>query len=174
MPTNKQCLLMEYEELLKKGIHIREIILCIAMPSGETEIIVNPNVANKIEYIKNTYDDNLVHPSNENIYIDSWKFVEGEPNTYSFGQAIAIAKEGAAIARKNWNGPNQFVYYVGPNKYKSCTEIGNAIADEDGTVEYRPYLALKTVDGSVATWVPSISDVLAEDWYVIHVNEIKK
>ena len=174
MISKKQRLLEEYKEFLEKGVNIKEITLYIHMPSGEIETITNPNVKDKIRYIENTYDDNLVHPSNENIHIDSWKFVEGEPNTYSFGQAIEMAKEGAAIARKNWNGPNQFVYYVGPNKYKSCTAIGNLIGDKDGMVEYRPYLALKTVDGSVATWVPSISDVLAEDWYFIYVDDIKK
>lgn len=33
-------------------------------------------------------------------------------------------------------------------------------------VPYRAYLALKTVDNDVATWVPSVSDILAEDWYI--------
>jgi hypothetical protein len=32
---------------------------------------------------------------------------------------------------------------------------------------YNPYLAIKTVQGSVSTWVPSINDVLAEDWEVV-------
>ena len=34
-------------------------------------------------------------------------------------------------------------------------------------VDYAPYIALKTVQGNVVPWTPSISDVLAEDWMVM-------
>lgn len=37
-------------------------------------------------------------------------------------------------------------------------------ADDDGMVQYNPYLAIKTVTGAVSTWVPSINDCLAEYW----------
>ena len=30
-----------------------------------------------------------------------------------------------------------------------------------------PYLQIKTADGSHAMWVPSIGDILAEDWQII-------
>jgi chromosome segregation ATPase len=34
-------------------------------------------------------------------------------------------------------------------------------------VPYRPYLALKTAQNDIATWNPSTSDCLAEDWFVV-------
>ena len=40
-------------------------------------------------------------------------------------------------------------------------------ADSEGLIQYQPYLALKTIDGSISTWVASISDTLAEDFYVV-------
>ena len=38
-------------------------------------------------------------------------------------------------------------------------------------IPYRAYLALKTVDNKVATWVPSISDVLSDDWFLVGDEE---
>jgi hypothetical protein len=60
-----------------------------------------------------------------------------------------------------------FVYYVPANKYKSITKIGDSIADKQGMVEYEPYFAIKNVKGTVSTWVPSVNDCLADDWYIV-------
>lgn len=84
-----------------------------------------------------------------------------------FGKALSYLKKGEKVARKGWNGKGQFVYYIPADRYPAKTEAAKSIADEDGKVNYRAYLALKTAQGDVATWVPSISDVLAEDWVVV-------
>jgi hypothetical protein len=34
-------------------------------------------------------------------------------------------------------------------------------------VPYRHYIALKTAQNDVATWSPSTSDALAEDWEIV-------
>jgi hypothetical protein len=85
----------------------------------------------------------------------------------NFGKALDMMKEGVKVARKGWNGKGQFVYYVPEGRYAAITDAAKSIAAEDGKVTYRPYLALKTVQGDVATWAPSISDLLAEDWEVV-------
>jgi hypothetical protein len=85
----------------------------------------------------------------------------------TFGEALIYLKLGRKVARTGWNGKGMFVYYVPANKYKSTTPIGDSIADEDGLVSYEPYLAIKNVKGTVSTWVPSINDVLAEDWEIV-------
>ena len=51
--------------------------------------------------------------------------------------------------------------------FKSYTEIGKSIADKDDLVHYNSYFAIKNVNDTVSTWVPSINDCLAEDWYVV-------
>ena len=86
---------------------------------------------------------------------------------FDFGKAIQLLKEGKKVSRLNWNGKGQFVYYVPADRYVAKTDIAKSIADEDGKVNYRAYLALKTVQGDIATWIPSISDCLAEDWYIV-------
>lgn len=144
------------------------IILKIHMPGGETETIINPKVADKMAYIDKTYNDDLVHANSAAIYIEDAIFCTPEDGeTFDFGEAIAIMKDGGKVARKGWNGKDQFVYYVPANKYKVCTEAALSCADENGMVEYNHYMALKTVSGAVSTWVPSVTDCLAEDWYEV-------
>lgn len=85
----------------------------------------------------------------------------------NFGEAIEALKAGKRVARNGWNGKGMFVYYVPANKYKSCTPTGDLLADENGMVKYNPYFAIKNVNGTVSTWVPSINDCLAEDWGIV-------
>lgn len=91
--------------------------------------------------------------------------------TFDFSEALHKLREGKAIQREGWNGKNQFVYLVTANRYEPYTEIGKAIADEDNKVEYNPYFAIKTVDGKVSTWVPSVMDCLANDWKICKIGE---
>lgn len=147
-----------------KDNKLENIILYILMPTGETEIIVNPKVDEKMDYINKTYDENLVHKNCKAIKITDVVFCE-EVKEFTFGDAIDLVKEGKKIARKGWNGKGMFVYYIPENSYPTVTEIAK---DEFGEkVNYNPYLAIKNVNGRVSTWVPSINDCLAEDWQVV-------
>lgn len=80
-----------------------------------------------------------------------------------FGQAISQLKGGQKVARAGWNGKGMFVYYVPPGTYPARTEAAKSIGE---SVDYNAYLAIKNVNGTVSTWVPSINDCLAEDWEV--------
>ena len=83
----------------------------------------------------------------------------------TFGCAINYAKQGFKIAREGWNGKGMFVYYVPANEYKTTTDVAKKEFGE--TVKYNAYLAIKNVNGTVSTWVPSINDCLAEDWITV-------
>lgn len=82
------------------------------------------------------------------------------------GQAIKLAKQGKKLARKGWNGSGMFMYYVPAASYPAQTGAAKSHFG-DTLVPYREYLALKTAQGDVATWSPSTSDTLAEDWKVV-------
>lgn len=84
-----------------------------------------------------------------------------------FGYAIDQLIAGKKVAREGWNGKGMYVYYVPGNKYDALTEAAKEIAGEDGKVQYEPYFAIKNVKGTISTWVPSINDCLAKDWYVV-------
>lgn len=85
----------------------------------------------------------------------------------SFGMAIEALKLGEKVARAGWNGAGQFVYLVPAASYPAQTGIAKAYFGADAMVPYRAYLALKTAQGDVATWAPSCSDALAEDWIIV-------
>ena len=82
----------------------------------------------------------------------------------NFGDAISYAKTGSRVARTGWNGSGMYAYIVPAGEYPPVTEIARQEFGEK--VPYRSYWALKTAQGDVATWAPSGSDSLAEDWFV--------
>ena len=83
----------------------------------------------------------------------------------TFGAALECLKDGAKVTRAGWNGPGQFVYLVPPASYKAQTDAARERFGE--LVPYRAYFALVTAQNDVATWVPSVSDILATDWRVL-------
>lgn len=89
-----------------------------------------------------------------------------EEKLSDFGQALNWLKQGEKVSRKGWNGSNMYAYYIPANSYPAITEIAKKEFG-DKLVPYRPYLALKTAQNDVATWNPSTSDCLAEDWFIV-------
>lgn len=87
-----------------------------------------------------------------------------EIETFGFGKAIKLLKEGKKVARINWNGKGMFIYYVPRGRYNAITEVAKSIADSDGKVQYTAYIAMKTVTGEVVPWLASQTDILSEDW----------
>lgn len=82
-----------------------------------------------------------------------------------FGKALEALKRGEKLARKGWNGKGLFVYYVPASTFKTLTDVAKKEFGE--FVNYNPYFAIKNVNGTVSTWVPSVNDCLAEDWEII-------
>ena len=87
--------------------------------------------------------------------------------TMDFGDAIRALKQGSRVAREGWNGSGMFAYLVPAASYPAQTGVAKAYFGDSAMVPYREYLALKTAQGDVATWAPSCSDALAEDWTVV-------
>lgn len=160
----KRELFEAYENLKDKADCI---VLKIHMPTGETETIINPNVCAKMEYINKTYSDELVHSNCADIYIEDVAFCfprDGE--TFDFGEAIAVLKNGGKVARGGWNGKGMFLYYVPESAYPPVTEIARATFNGNN-VPYGAYIAMKTAQNNVVPWLASQTDMLADDWYEI-------
>jgi len=81
----------------------------------------------------------------------------------NFGEALVLLKAGKRLTRKGWNGKEMFAYYVRGDNFPARMDAIKGYYPND-MVEYRPYLALKTAQNDVATWTPSVSDILADDW----------
>lgn len=141
------------------------IVLMIHMPGGETEVIQNPNVEDKLKYLGTAYNDELVHNGNSDIWIEDFGIIFKD-DQMDFGTAIMNLKAGHRVSRNGWNGKGMFLYYVPAAAYPPCTEVAKtAFGGED--VPYGAYIAMKTAQGNVVPWLASQTDMLAEDWYVV-------
>jgi hypothetical protein len=99
--------------------------------------------------------------SPRDVFNTSYRSIHG----LTFGLAVEALKKGLKVDRFGWNGRGMFIYYVPANKYPAVTDIAK---EEFGDlVPYNAYLAIRNVNGTVSTWVPSINDVLADDWQII-------
>lgn len=122
-----------------------------------------------VEYI----DGGKPNHANHKGYI-SWSPTQVFNSAYkpsgemSFGMAIEAAKRGYKVARTNWNGSGMFAYIVPANSYP-VTSTDSPVYDRypDNMVPYREYWALKTAQDDIATWSPSGSDSLANDWCIV-------
>lgn len=85
---------------------------------------------------------------------------------HSFSQALTALKQGKKISRQGWNGKGMFVYMVPAAHYPAQTGIAKDHFGSEAMVPYNPYMAIKNVDNTVSTWVPSSSDCFAEDWII--------
>lgn len=88
----------------------------------------------------------------------------------NFGIALELLKKGFRVAREGWNGKGLFVVYQkGYPQGISCNkQTAEAWGINEGDLFIcNPYLQIKQVDGSHSMWVPSIGDVLAEDWVIV-------
>jgi len=94
----------------------------------------------------------------------------------NFGQAIEALKEGKLVAREGWNGKGLFVMKQIPAeigleiipKMQSVQESAKQILVSRGTtLKYENQMLIIKPNGTADSWVPSSSDVFAEDWIVV-------
>lgn len=104
-----------------------------------------------------------------------------EQQLFDFGQAIKELKAGNAIARQGWNGKDLFVVKQIPSRIEgliidkvqslpnSAKEI---LKQREGVphIDYTNQMLIVNPDGRADSWVPSVSDIFAEDWFVRMYN----
>ncbi|WP_302295963.1 DUF2829 domain-containing protein [Bacteroides finegoldii] len=95
----------------------------------------------------------------------------------SFGDAIEILKQGGAIRRKGWNGKGLMVFKQVPAHIESDVipkmqslpqSAKDLILKGKGFIDYTSQCLIYNENtGRADSWVPSISDVFAEDWEIV-------
>nr|DAR20153.1 MAG TPA: Protein of unknown function (DUF2829) [Caudoviricetes sp.] len=79
----------------------------------------------------------------------------------NFGKAIEALKDGKKVARKGWNGKNQYIQLATGISYKTTDgEIVNCEHDAIGNMA----IAFVGTSGVQMGWLASQSDMLAENW----------
>ena len=87
-----------------------------------------------------------------------------------FSNALVLLKSGKKLTRRGWNGKNLFVvmqkgYPDGIPANKQTSEVWGI--PEGSLFKCEPYFQINTVRGSHAMWVPSVTDLLADDWSLV-------
>lgn len=85
-----------------------------------------------------------------------------------FGDAVRELKAGKKVARNGWNGKGMFLFLVPGSVFKVNRAPLNTIYPEGVEIRYCPHVDMRTADGSIVPWLASQSDVLSEDWVVVH------
>ena len=119
-----------------------------------------PRAMNREDGYKVVYPDGYVSFSPKKVFKEAYR----PTDDMSFGLAIEAAKKGHKIARRGWNGKNQYIElahsisYVSPDlRVINCSHecIGNKAFAFVGT------------SGVQMGWLASQADMLADDWYIV-------
>lgn len=96
----------------------------------------------------------------------------------SFGDVIQALKEGKAVRRSGWNGKGLFVVKQVPSHITSdiipnMQSLPQSAKDilmkrENPHIDYTNQMLIINPDGRADSWVPSVSDVFAEDWEIVN------
>lgn len=119
------------------------------------------------------YKDGYKSWSPKSIFDDAYR----EVDSINFGGAIDLLKAGLAVRRKGWNGKGLFVVKQIPAhieadiipKMQSLPQSAKNIlmSRENPHIDYTNQMLIINPDGRADSWVPSVSDVFAEDWEVV-------
>ena len=95
----------------------------------------------------------------------------------NFAQALEELKGGNLLARRGWSTPGIFVCKQIPStihvdvipKMQSLPDAAKKfLVDRNTAIRYTNQMLIIHADGRADSWVPSVSDVLSEDWYRIN------
>ena len=101
-----------------------------------------------------------------------------EVGSVNFGGAIDLLKAGLAVRRKGWNGKGLFIVKQVPAhitgdiipKMQSLPQIAKDILmkRENPNIDYTNQMLIINPDGRADSWLPTSSDVFADDWEVVN------
>lgn len=88
----------------------------------------------------------------------------------NFSSALYALLDGHKLHRAGWNGQGMWIVCQKgyPDGIPINTNTAEATGLQEGSVQvFRPYLMMRTDDGSFVPWVASQTDLLAEDWFIL-------
>lgn len=110
-----------------------------------------------------------------NICSDEWVVADeintpilGGVATFNFGEAIKYLKRGMKVARKGWNGKNQYIELATNISYVDAS--GQIVNCEHEAIGNKAITFVGT-SGVQMGWLASQADMLAEDWTFVEQGE---
>lgn len=110
------------------------------------------------EGYKIEYEDNYISWSPKEVFEKAYR----KTINLTFGLALEELKRGEKVARKGWNGKGMWLVLVPTGFYD--VGVSKTTDKIDGLL---PWVGMKTADNKFVPWLPSQTDLLAEDWAVI-------
>lgn len=81
-----------------------------------------------------------------------------------FGSAIELMKSGFKVARKGWNGKNQYIELASNISYVNAA---NEVVNSEHAAIGNKAIAFVGTSGVQMGWLASQADMLAEDWNIV-------
>jgi hypothetical protein len=72
----------------------------------------------------------------------------------NFSHALDMLKSDHKVARSDWNGKDMYIQLVRGHDFEFS--------------ELCSYFVIKNVKNSFNTWVPSVGDLLSDDWVLVN------
>lgn len=136
------------------------MIHCRPQDSDHQGEILDIRETQRVEYtLSNVASEDWVIADEENCP------VLGGEAMFGFGDAIRYLKRGLKVARKGWNGKEMFLFVADEIHFFTKTELKKK---NDEPYDMLPSITMKTADNKcVVGWVPSQTDMFAEDWVFV-------
>lgn len=117
------------------------------------------------------------YPCKPDIFEKTYDKADDSSSAMHFGDAIEVLKQGGTIRRSGWNGKGLMVFKQVPAhiesdiipKMQSLPQSAkDLILKGKGFIDYTSQCLIYNENtGRADSWVPSISDVFAEDWEIV-------
>lgn len=116
------------------------------------------------------------YPCKQDIFEKTYDKAD-DSSVMRFGDAIEVLKQGGTVRRSGWNGKGLMVFKQVPAhidsdiipKMQSLPQSAkDLILKSKGFIDYTSQCLIYNENtGRADSWVPSISDVFAEDWEIV-------
>lgn len=115
------------------------------------------------EGYKVTYEDGYTSWSPKEVFKKAYRPITG----LTFGLAIEALKQGKKVARTGWNGKGMWLKIVNMQMMNASPDYPE-VNWTDFFINL-PTIAMKTADDKIVFgWLASQTDILAEDWMIVH------
>ena len=165
----------KYKVIMKKFIGTK-VIMAEPMTMTEAQKVlgreIKPATVEEDGYLVE-YKDGYKSWSPKSVFDDAYRKLVG----MDFGEVIEALRSGLAVRRKGWNGKGLFIVKQVPSritgdiisKMQSLPQSAKDIlmSRENPHIDYTNQMLIINTDGRADSWVPSVSDVFAEDWEVV-------
>lgn len=103
----------------------------------------------------------------------SWQTIEQanaefrQTGNFPFGMAIEALKMGHKVQRSGWNGKDMYLVILDPARDNLMT-LSVSCVEATRELALQPFIVMKTVDNTYVPWLASQTDMLSDDYSIVH------